>query len=125
MEKNIKDYLHLYLGCEVVYPSLNGDLKGIITHKLLSDIIVPHGLLKPLLRPLADMSGEEIKEYEAMVEVAKDYGGLKVNTWSESFVCELAEQTRWLLSKHFDLFSLIPSGLALEKQNSKILNYGK
>lgn len=50
---NIKDYLHLYLGCEVYQ---KGGLPVKLTPDLLTASSFTEGLSKPILRPLSDMT---------------------------------------------------------------------
>lgn len=119
MSKEIKDYLHLYLGCYAKIFSSNGR-GGVSTYE---DIIC-HGLIlesdqhysyikeiKPILRHVSSMTIDE------MYEAGKyQYPNLP------SFKCELhnhnnmirPETTRYLLSKGFDLFGLIESELAID-----------
>ncbi len=105
MKKEIKDYLHLYLGCKVVF---NEKLKAVITHKLLADNLVPKEKLKPILRPLSDMTEDEDQEFE-YIRYKKDL----------SIYEGTAMQTAYLLSKNFDLFGLIESGLAIDATTLK------
>lgn len=95
MEKKIEDYLHLYIGVKL-------ERGGIVTHKLLAaaDEAAFDAYLdfKPILRPLASMTEAETKEYKDLFLEHPD----------------CYEKTRWLLSKGFDLFNLIPEGLALD-----------
>ena len=121
--KDIKDYLHLYLGCEVLtndhelgrnkkQRGRTGTFVGFADyHRMdcrLNFRAGPEGrcniyLLKPILRPLSDMTLEERKESYRL----KDDLGIGT-----------VELFRWLLSKGFDLFGLIEAGLAIDKTNS-------
>jgi hypothetical protein len=123
MSEKIEDYLHLYLGCEIMYydqgfnyPPKAGKLtviankgkfgttyeywenKGIIFHTQQP------AFLKPVFRTLSDMSEEEKNESH------------KFNVCDQF---ELAEWFRYLLSRHFDLFNLIPEGLAIDASKLK------
>jgi hypothetical protein len=104
----------------------------IILHQL--DLYEVFDCFKPLLRPLSDMTEEEavalvLEAVGAKAEFIKwhtesgEIGGFewqsdhyrkgqRHNTWYESFE---PEGTRYLLSRGFDLFGLIPAGLALDK----------
>lgn len=129
--KNIKDYLHLYLLADVLVQgeertgrltgTMNGNYECEIQFRLVDN---PHHSeeepesantddVKLCLRPLSDMTEEEKNQFERMVEDAQDFN--KPEAWTDNFVCEIAEHTRYLLSKHFDLFGLIESGLAIDK----------
>lgn len=123
MSKQLKDYLHLYLGCECMY--LNGE--AVISeismdsrYELLCSVKLKGGKkhlqaaiekVKPILRPLPDMTDEEKKEidkqYKAFTK-SKTFNDTGVVMWA-------AKHTQILLSKHFDLFGLIESGLAIDK----------
>lgn len=117
MDKQLKDYLHLYLGCEMAChkdfipnsreESTRGEGFCILTPDLLSDIDrnrleygTPH--FKPILRPLSDMTEEEAKEA---------YTIRGKNAFHEF----TGETVKYLLFKHFDLFDLIESGHAIDK----------
>lgn len=109
MKKELKDYLHLYLGCSVKW--YNGKIATLIdtdkTNCNIYDVVKYHtGIenIKPILRPLSDMTEEEEMEWRNIS------GGNQSPTLKES-----AEEIRWFLSKHFDLFGLIEAGLAIDK----------
>lgn len=70
--------------------------------------------VKPILRRLEDMTEEEKREYDRVYLAAP----LEVDT--DVFRIR-AVTTNWLLSKHFDLFGLIDTGLAIDAKN-KIVN---
>jgi hypothetical protein len=86
--------------------------------------------VKPILRPLSAMTEEEMLSYaritrpEAEKIVFKD-GGISsyynpgdttFYKWAKHRLDVFTpEETLWLLSKHFDLFGLIESGLAVDK----------
>lgn len=171
MEKNIKDYLHLYLGAEV-------EGGGNVTYALLAaldEISLETNSntwrgIKPILRPLSDMTGGEADEFallclnsphapknfdtitidEIQTEVVYNDGGNMLDDDVEVYIgiaCRCIDgyvsimkdgrigmsdendiptekmkpvddvygKVVWLLSKHFDLFGLIESGLAIDK----------
>ena len=122
MKKELKDYLHLYLGCEVL---VEGDIRKLITIYLNGYVEVnyndiggqefPINEIKPILRPLSDMTEAEKITYEKMVSDAQDYDGTKMSAWTDSFIVEISEHIKWLLSKHFDIFNLHDAGLCLYK----------
>lgn len=62
MDKKITDYLHLYLGCEVEW--WNGSGVYVLDPYYLSEIAEDDlwEKTKPILRPLSDMTEEEMKE---------------------------------------------------------------
>ena len=129
MKKELKDYLHLYLGCRIKSKGGKcGDLVSVSNYGM--SIVVydkdkindPRGLciysdwLLLVLRPLSDMTKEEkdwLDEHENFVN------NYKQNAESELIIEWDAEKTSYLLSKHFDLFGLIEAGLAIDKTTLK------
>lgn len=109
--KDIKNYLHLYVGCQFVLmvKGLNQHSQPMYfgvdalkaTHSTGEDKITPI----PMLRRL-----ESITYDEDQVEFPKHNRGefIDQHWYPEGFV--------WLLSKGFDLFGLIDAGLAVEKK---------
>jgi len=114
MAKELKDYLHLYLGCavhdlfdddtKVLYSVCYGEnicyLKsknGVIHKRKIEEIEIS-------LRPLSDMTEEE-KGNVCGTDWTYTDGGWEYTP--ETFL--------FLLSKHFDLFGLIDGGLAIDK----------
>lgn len=118
MEKNIKNYLHLYLGCECRLG--NSDLKNWLTavqsdsplvvlrneNDMRRGNFVDPKNVKPILRPLGDMTENE-KYYNN--EIDSFHSSNHISQKQRE-----AERTLWLLSKHFDLFNLIDAGLAID-----------
>jgi len=121
MSKNIADYLHLYLGCEVMLwtdatnPVFEPERKRLVIDAKVYDHITLKTALdvgaKLILRPLSDMSEEEAKEL-GLNDLAKIlyHGTQRVFSF---------DQVRYLLSKHFDLFNLIGEGLAIDANTLK------
>lgn len=125
MIKDIKNYLHLYLGCEVEVTdeseswtkTLTGfetrdngsytawcNITGYNSHNGYS--------VKPILRPLSDMTEEEKEEleeyqYDDNVVTLEKYG-----TVIQSYVPIIFER---MLEMQFDLFGLIEAGIAIDK----------
>lgn len=143
--KQLKDYLHLYFGCEIgiensggviqkfifrgLRPKFDENIKVEVNQLLLESpndqsdpLNEPTAMFwewpnkcKPILRPLSDMKVEEMQECGNMIY---DFSNdEELNKWQPSdFEIGLApEQFYWLLSKHFDLFGLIEAGLAIDK----------
>ena len=125
--KEIKDYLHLYLGCDVQYTfkseysdvvelrigileSIDRNGNCVITHKDKDGKIIHAftrlhiGSFKPILRPLSSMTPKE------KLELSR----LNLSEWSADLVKYQAIRTKWYLSKQFDLFGLIEAGLAID-----------
>jgi hypothetical protein len=126
MEKLLKDYAHLYLGCEVIAPhpqedgkQLSGYLTGIhgeheaeVQHyedgyawehpeyHKFKDVILK-------LRHPTSMSEEESDEWNSITE-----SGSRFPTLMQS-----AKEIKYFLSRGIDLFGLIEDGLAVDKNN--------
>lgn len=160
----LKDYLHLYLGCDVMTPDGIGKLVGLPYSIVGRDRVIVHfgrmvktknsidggydktrnhgayaihaaryepigsvgitedgfdmpGGVKPILRPLSDMTEGELQECGNLVyDFSDDQSGLDLNNHKlEDFLLTTSEQFHWLLKKGFDLFGLIPAGLAIDK----------
>jgi hypothetical protein len=115
----LKDYLHLYLGCdgELLSKKPYGSPKRTII-KLSAELLdrlekLPsmHSF-RPILRPLSDMTEVEATELEAIRGIDKKIPCPHFNNIHQT---KHGEQLRYLLSKRFDLFGLIESGLAIDK----------
>lgn len=108
--KDIKDYLPFYLGCEVMKVGKRKSYKELLTAYSLKYYYnhFGHYDTKLILRPLSDMSDKE-----------KDFrwnNFINIKVIDQTVV---AEEIRWLLSKGFDLFGLIESGLAISKTQTQ------
>ena len=126
MKKELKDYLHLYLGCECFVMGEEGIFKltGIsyddtqrtwwtyfenteLAYAIIDDT-------KPILRHLSDMTNEEFYEFKIIADsdASKMVHIVNVKDMTTNLFHEF-EATKFLLSKHFDLFGLIESGHAV------------
>lgn len=130
--KKIEDYLHLYIPFQFEWID-----DAVPFHKGDRGRMDGDGLRywdaykKPILRPLSSMTEEEyleagkvffdygnkyvypVQSKNDMIDLIK--GGMKI-CWHLNKYFEL---THYLLSKHFDLFGLIESGLAISKTSIK------
>jgi hypothetical protein len=112
MEKNIKDYLHLYIGCRAEATTVEGAVSNVaISYTLLHDWDGWLERIKPILRKLSSMTEEE---FQHMINEGW-IGAPTFTNWTK--IVYKPEQFRYLLAKGFDLFGLIDSGLAIEKQS--------
>lgn len=117
--KKIEDYLHLYIGCD----TNRGMLIGLTGSKAFvwrgETRIYGESAIVLFLRPLSDMTEEEMQECGNMIYDFSD--DPELNTWEwQYFQIGLApEQLYYLLKKGFDLFNLIPEGLAIDKTKIK------
>lgn len=127
MEKRIQDYLQLYLGCEAMYGGygdperkimiLGVSLKDGVQFQFSDNGVIdtdpyPGWMSKLILRPLSSMTKEEEVE---IVKLAYDCENGRPNLKLAIASAGYPEVFRYLLSKHFDLFNLIPDGLAIDK----------
>lgn len=116
MKKELKDYLHLYLGCKV---ETEGAKIKTLDLTLLDLAINEKIGLTPILRPLSDMSEDEALEcWKATDRLHTETldGWQVVDYYRKNTDFFEAVEFHYLLSKHFDLFKLIESGLAIDKK---------
>ena len=121
--KKISDYLHLYLGCECFNHLRLLGVEGnaaYVSHPATGRMVKDINYLKPILRPLSDMTEEEknIIGFNAYGILKSRKGDLIVPPTENGFVWA-ATQTLYLISQGFDLFGLIESGLAIDKTKIK------
>jgi len=124
MKKELKDYLHLYLGCECAVTGVSKNnnetfkLTGISyddTQRIwwcyFEGTEFGHSILEdtwPTLRKLSDMAEDEKKELWHLDDHAlRELGD--GNGYALPYVFT------WCLSKHFDLFGLIEAGIAIDR----------
>ena len=121
--KKLKDHLHLYLGCEALVEGYTNrkypfNYRGIINYQLLLESGQHYSsvkAIKPILRPLSDMTEEEAREGEIWgVWHDVNLMGEDWDTFGFS-----PHNFKHLLSKGFDLFGLIEAGLAIDKTTLK------
>lgn len=114
--KQLKEYLHLYLGCEIMN-GIDDKIRVLKSSNLDTYIYTKVGNPKILLRPLSDMTEEEKEQigFSAFEILRKNEFGDKVLPARNISAMWAAKQTAYLLSRHFDLFGLIESGLAIDK----------
>lgn len=112
MIKDISQYLFLYIGCDLRVFSDGCKSSGtvVLTGENLN-LAIESGW-KPVLRPLSDITEEEMNEYSDLAyHYQHEYLRLIFHDGS---------QFKYLLSKRFDLFSLIESGLAIDGTKMKV-----
>lgn len=114
----IKDYLHLYIGQKL-------QRGGTVTHALLDacekSAFDAYADIKPILRKLSDMTEEECDKYGIAYlngEYTKDcfeadatYG----TTFKVYGIKSLSERVIQMCKDGWDVFGLIPAGLAIDK----------
>lgn len=77
---------------------------------------VPYLEVLPILRPISDMTEQEDDLFSAI-----GYKLFSNESPALNAILKNAAQTKYLLSKHFDLFGLIQSGLAKQEKLTKEL----
>lgn len=132
---NIKDYLHLYLSCEILIepyedqPAYIDTIDGIcvgesVNFKKASDYYfddLNDFDIKPLLHPLSDMTDEECDEFGiasdggeylyGCFEPDAVYGG-----WMAHIeISSVSERLNEMRKRGFDCDGLIEAGLAIDK----------
>jgi hypothetical protein len=143
--KDIRSYLHLYVGCEC--EASQEGVKFTYNIKITPELLCDYDWIKPILRPLSDMTEDEAVEFIHLkhrsilcnidrTEVTKIIFGESKNiihfTYFKKRGCGAEgggqtyyvnqsdpEQFMFLLSKGFDLFDLIPAGLAIDRTKHK------
>lgn len=124
MEIKPQDYIYLYLGCDVSNGIEVGKLVGVTESeyergKTIS--LIDFGAdsfiewyaeeTKPILRKLSEMTEEESAAMRKLFSEMADNDKAQGEIW--------ADQTRHMLKQGFDLFGLIPAGLAIDKTSLK------
>lgn len=115
--KNIKDYLHFYIGQNILIRKTGKIAKFDFYYPTGKECIGTFSQVKAdytekqavlLLRPFSDMTKKEI------IECSK-YEGTAVFT-KEAVLSVNGELHVWLVKKGFDVFGLIKAGLALDRK---------
>lgn len=143
MKTEFKDVAHLYLGVEVVNTIgkhmgkiVSVSIDGTATINPLDEFkprVIILNSLKPILRPLSDITNDEFYELSEILErcdyeaVFKKYNDGKTGVgymWQEGMAGLILNSDAglyfvkifpFLLSRSFDLFGLIESGEAIDK----------
>jgi hypothetical protein len=119
MEKNIKDYLHLYFKCWGLVSNSKSDEyedgKWVLSCGVHEAAMLGLLMFTPILRPLSDMTEEEENMYYSF------YHNPFSKNVRQSILMD-SQAIHYLLSKYFDLFGLIEAGLAIDatKQNTNL-----
>lgn len=120
---NIKDYLHLYLGCDVMLwtdaqnPVFKPERKKLIAGRSetafeISIYTAYQVNVKLILRPLNSMTDQDHERYKGIYFSMDN----KLMHWFNDIHFEM---TRHWLKEGFDLFGLIEAGLAIDKTTIK------
>ena len=106
MEKNIKDYLHFYIGCEFSN-GLDAKVRTVTFSNADTILGAKVGDFKLILRPLSDMTEEEGEEWQKI--------GFEPDSRGVDYWPMMARNIKFLTDKGFDLFGLIEANLAIKK----------
>lgn len=139
--KDIKDYLHLY-DCDCICTAKDGNEGWIYNSKDFN--LQKDATVKLVLRPLSDILNTEAHEvYKRYFgkEMAEDWSGdtgsvyfnpkqVRINSshairifngedWEQGDFMKVLSLAPYLLKQRFDLFNLIPEGLAIDATTLK------
>lgn len=133
MKKQIKDYLHFYLGCEcevanrktlLIGCHTNGNYQ--IAHAIGAQDYWQAKYIKPILRPLSDMTEKDANKITwhlsmyAGNETQLEHHFIQALIHGSKYVLNMSdpdtfEIMRTLCKLEFDVFGLIEAGLAVDK----------
>ena len=111
-EKKLQDYLHYYIGCQMMYSSHHEPQNEpyVLTFKNIEEAIEFGD--RPILRRLEDITDEEDQEYHKLL-LTKELDDYSIRH-------DCPESFHYLLKRGFDLFDLIDSGVAADAKLIKI-----
>lgn len=121
MKKDIKDYLHLYLGQRIQFEAGEiGKLEGVdykhnhvlVTSEFHGESEYLFSDIKLIIRPLSDMTMDEKLQIDEFQKIEDKITCPRLNNFH---MTRHGEQFRYLLKQGFDLFGLIPEGLTIDK----------
>ena len=75
--------------------------------------------IKPYLFPISSMTEEQKEEYDKMSELDIEYTITQIKNDSLIWTTGL-NRFNWLLKNHFDVYDLIPMGIAIDATNLNI-----
>jgi hypothetical protein len=118
MNKNIKDYLHLYFKCWGLVSNSKSDEyedgKWVLSCGVHEAAMLGLLVFKPILRPLSDILSIPLEQKRQLLEAGLMYShaGDRYTIWSP-------EAVRLACSFGIDIFGLIEAGLAIDEMNEK------
>ena len=80
---------------------------------------INHKHIKPYLFPMSSMTEEQKVEFEKMSELDCEYITTQIKNDSPNWTSGL-NRVNWLIKNHFDVYGLIPMGLAIDATNLNI-----
>ncbi len=108
MEKQIKDYIHLYLGCKAEICHAGACIIDNITPSTITMSRDGITQIKPVLRRMSSLTDTEESEMKLSIQIAMD-----------DYYTTSAQISNWFFKNGFDCFQLIQSGLAIDKTTIK------
>lgn len=134
MSKLTPQILGMYLGCDVATPyrteseegkpmnRLNGKMHEVCMLTQKCEVMLTNGHLvdyrideiKPILRPISSMTNEELEHKNTLCFVNTLDGARTGFNKPVAVIHDSPKSFMWMLSKGFDLFELIDSGLAID-----------
>lgn len=127
MSKQLKDYLHLYLGCECIIGDKKGKLTAMQSKPFDQAVfrsdedsrmghLVSVDKIKPILRPLSDMTDKEWLHIFSLARgiVIQDDSIYKIEKHSNNEVCIRISLAQFLLScqEHHNADVRVPKGVS-------------
>lgn len=121
---DLREVLHLYLGCDGFLPDDNGNYtcEAKLAPSILGGTYYGPDQFKLCLRPLSSMTEEEASEcfHKVMggsyAVINPKHALTTSGFFPSTHVTQMASGVKYLLSKGFDLFGLLEKGLAIEKK---------
>src|SRR5688572_10316751 len=123
-EKKLKDYLPFYLGCACICnDGTSGKLVCVETLfeypvRILNDGMIECKSIEDtqlVLRPFSGVSDLTEEEAREINSILNEFPLILIGAPIDKEIKIWARTTRYLLSRHFDLFGLIEAGLAVDK----------
>ncbi len=127
-QTNQNNYIHFFIGlpAKVIIDGVENPEPTTITRALLFDVVQQRAeygreiIILPILRPLSDITVDELKECNHLSGVAKN--GKKIFSYDGSSIPEFVKYWKafepdvlFYLMKQFDMLNLIPQGVAIDK----------
>jgi hypothetical protein len=111
MNKLTVQDLAMFLGCTIVRDKYTKGVLDTSTLEYIEEFNIAHEV-KPILRPLSDMTAEEEKYFESFVV---DSEAITMN----DNLKDMAVITKMLIEKRFDVFGWVEKGLAIDSTKVK------
>lgn len=120
--RQLKDYIHLYFGglCKIVWTEEGSELTGLedALYRIDGTIIDNSNFIESgelILRPLSSITEDERFEVFKLLFGDDAYSAIRLGFALKTDSLG-ADAVRYLISKHFDIFELIDSGIAISEE---------